>query len=98
MENDIFFCGKFGSSYNIVLRVYHLQSAITDFMVKTALKIASVHAMAVITLMEGAITDASPVGKELIAAKVSSHIHIYHLFLSLRFENFSIIWRRYHYR
>ena len=52
---------------------------------KTAFIIASVHAMAVTTLMEGVITDASPVGKELIAAKVSIYIHIYHLFLSLRF-------------
>ena len=49
-------------------------------MVQTAFIIASVHAMAVTTLMEGAITDASPVGKELIAVKVSIHIHIYHLF------------------
>ena len=57
--------------------------------VKTAFIIASVHAMAVITLMESAITDVSPVGKDLIAAKVSIHIvalicHMYHLFHSLR--------------
>ena len=75
-------------SYNILSRVYHFQSVITDFMVTTASIIASVHAMAVTTLMEDAITDASPVGKELIAAKVSIHIfalicHMYHLLLSL---------------
>ena len=86
------------SSNNISSRVYHFQGVITGFMVKTALINASVHAMVVTTLMEGAITDASPVGKELIAVKVSIHIHIYHLFLFLRFENCSLIWRRYHYR
>ena len=51
-----------------------------DFMVKTAFIIASVHAMAVITLMEGVITYASQVGKELIAVKVSMYIDIYHFF------------------
>ena len=54
--------------------MYHLQSVITVFMVQTAFIIAPVHAMVVTPLMECAITDASPVGKELIAAKVSIHI------------------------
>ena len=55
--------------------MYEFQNVITDFMDKTAFIIASVHAMAVTTLMECAITDAGLVGKELIAAKVSIHIY-----------------------
>ena len=52
MTNMTMFWGKKGSSYNIITRVYHIQSVITDFMVKTAFIIASVHSMAVTTLME----------------------------------------------
>ena len=46
-----------------------------DFMVKTALSIASVHAMGVTILMEFAIPVASLVGKELIVVKVNIYIY-----------------------
>ena len=46
-----------------------------DFMVKTALTIASAHAMVVTTLMECAIPVASLVGKELFVVKVNINIY-----------------------
>ena len=68
---------------------YCFQHVIMDFMVKTALSIASVHAMGVTILMEFAIPVASLVGKELIVVKVNIYIYtlvnIYHP-LSLSFS------------
>ena len=57
-----------------------------DFMANTAFIFATLHAMVVTTLMECAITDASLVGKELIAVKVNIHVYAlicFHLSLSL---------------